>query len=395
MFEKLIKMFIKDADNVSDIKVREKYGTLTGIFGIVLNTILSVLKIVVGIIVGAISVVSDGVNNLSDAGSSLITLVGFKLSGKKPDKKHPFGHGRMEYFAGLLVSLVILIVAVELFIGSLKKVINGETISFESDSVLILTIVILSVSILVKCFMSLFYRYAGKKIKSSAITATSLDSISDCISTAVVLVCTILSLFIKSFAIDGVGGLIVSLFIAYTGVRSVIEILDLLLGQAPDKEFVDKIAKYVLSFDKKIVGVHDLMIHDYGPGRKIIVLHAEVPSNGSIMELHDMIDNLERGIENEFNCMATIHLDPVDTESERVLELKNICRKLAKEIDEQFEIHDFRMNEGTTHANVIFDLLITFDRKESKEEIAEMLKDRIKEYDSKLNAVITVDFPLI
>ena len=282
MFGWLTKIFIKDRDNTSDPHVRESYGKLTGITGIILNIILCASKIVTGLITGAISVVSDGINNLSDAASSIITLVGFKLSAKKPDKEHPFGHGRMEYFAGLLVSLIILLVAFELFSESLQNIIDGTVPSFASENVRIITICVLGASILVKLWMALFNRYCGKKINSVAMQATAADSATDCISTAVVLVCTVLTAFVGNFPIDAIAGIVVAIFIFYTGIKSVKSILDLLLGKAPDPELVREIADYVVNFDSNIVGVHDLIVHDYGPGRKMITLHAEVPAEGNM-----------------------------------------------------------------------------------------------------------------
>lgn len=393
--KKFVGCFIKNADNTLDPSVRKQYGNLSGITGIVINIFLSVLKIVIGVLVGAISVVSDGINNLSDAGSSVITLIGFKLSSKKPNKDHPFGYGRIEYFAGLIVSVVIVVVAVELFIESLNKIISKESLSFESNTVLIITCVILIISILLKFCMAFLNRYIGKKIKSVAIEATSRDSISDCISTFVVLVSTVLSLAVKSVPIDGIAGVVVSLFIFYTGIKSTLEIVDLLIGTAPDKDFIKEIADYVINYDKNVVGIHDLMFHDYGPGRKVLILHVEVPADGNIMELHDLIDNIEKSLSEKFNLLATIHMDPVVVNSERVSTLKEVIKNIVTGIDENFSIHDFRMNEGETHANIIFDLVMTYESKLSQKEVAETVSKKVKEYDEKLNAVINVEYPLV
>lgn len=395
MFNKYIKIFIKDYKEVEKPEVREKYGLLASITGIILNIIMCAGKIVSGLIIGAISIVSDGINNLSDAGSSVITLLGFKLANKKPDKEHPFGHGRIEYFAGLTVSVVILIVAVRLFTDSISKIKTNATIEIGSQKIFILTIVILSCSILLKLWMALFNNYSGKKINSLAMQATALDSVSDCVSTTVVLACTILSKFITNFPIDGVAGVVVSLFIAYTGIRSIIETANVLIGQAPDPELVNEIADYVEKFDKNVVGIHDLILHDYGVGRKIINLHVEVPAEGDIMQLHDLIDNIEKGLETKFNCIATLHLDPVITTSERVNELKKVCAEIVKGIDPEFNIHDFRMNEGETHANLIFDVLLTHGTKLSPSEVEKLVSVKVKEYDGKLNAVVKAEYPLV
>ncbi len=395
MYNKFIKLFIKDSDNIKDPIVRGKYGSLTGITGIMLNVIMSVAKIIIGALTGAISILSDGVNNLSDAGTSVVSILGFKLAAKKPDKEHPFGHGRFEYFAGLAVSIVILVVAFQLFSESISKIIGGESYVEADKTVFIATIAVLLFSILLKIFLAGLNRFSGKKIGSVALQATFFDCISDCVSTAVVLASFLLSAILKDIPVDGYAGIIVSLFIAYTGIRSLKEIADLLLGKAPDHSLVAEIADFVKCFDDRVVGIHDIMLHDYGPGRKILVLHVEVPSEDNVMELHDMIDNIERGLENRFNCIATIHMDPVVTTSERVNELKSICLKIVKEIDSNFDIHDFRMNEGTTHANLIFDVLMSYESKLTPEEVERLVSEKVKEYDGKLTAKVKAEYPLV
>ena len=395
MFGWLTKIFIKDRDNTSDPHVRESYGKLTGITGIILNIILCASKIVTGLITGAISVVSDGINNLSDAASSIITLVGFKLSAKKPDKEHPFGHGRMEYFAGLLVSLIILLVAFELFSESLQNIIDGTVPSFASENVRIITICVLGASILVKLWMALFNRYCGKKINSVAMQATAADSATDCISTAVVLVCTVLTAFVGNFPIDAIAGIVVAIFIFYTGIKSVKSILDLLLGKAPDPELVREIADYGVNFDSNIVGVHDLIVHDYGPGRKMITLHAEVPAEGNMVQLHEIIDSIERGLAEHYNCLATIHMDPVVTTSERVNMLKAKCVEIVKSIDPGFSVHDFRVSEGKEHSNVIFDVVLTRDTRLTNAQIEAIIRQKLAEYDKTLCPVVEFDLPFV
>ena len=372
--------------------VRTKIGLRTGVTGIIVNILLCVSKIISGLFAGAISVVSDGINNLSDAGSSIITVFGFKLAAKKPDKEHPFGHGRMEYCAGLGVSIIILVVAAQLLISSLDKIIAWEIVRFSSPTITAITLSVLALSVAAKCYLAVINKTRGKKIKSVAMLATATDSLSDCITTAVVFASTILSIFFDNIPFDGFAGAIVSLFIAASGIKSIKSVIDLLLGEAPDKEYSKAVADYVLNFDKqKVIGMHDLMIHDYGPGRKIIVLHAEVPAEGNILELHDVVDNIERGLENKFDCLATIHMDPVVTTSPRLNAIKEECKKIVKEIDPSFTLHDFRMNEGETHANVIFDLVRTGDNKMSDRCIRKLFNEKLKEYDNKLNAVITVE----
>ena len=393
MFNKFIKIFIKDADKTDNPKVREKYGSFSGFVGIILNVMLCATKIITGFLTGAISIVSDGINNLSDAGSSIVTMLGFKLSSKKPDKEHPFGHGRMEYFAGLAVSVIIIIVAVQLFINSLKKVISGELLEFPSEKLLIITIAVLSLSILTKLWLAFFNRYVAKKINSVANKATAADSISDCIATTVVLICAILSKYVNGIPLDGIAGILVSVFIAWQGLSSLKDIADLLIGSAPDPELVKEVTDFALNFDKKkIIGVHDLMINDYGPGRKLIILHAEVPCHGDVMKLHDAIDNLERALQHKFGCLAVIHMDPVDNESERVKQLRELTRAIVKDLDPDFDIHDFRMNEGETHANLIFDLVITHESSYSIKEIRNFVTTRLKAAEPKCHAIMKIEY---
>ena len=391
MFDGFLKKY--GEEDLAKHEIRAKCGKRAGVIGIIVNILLCAMKIATGLIVGAISIVSDGINNLSDAGSSIITLFGFKLSEKKPDKEHPFGHGRMEYCAGLGVSIIVLIVATELFITSVEKITAWETVSSDSKATLIITSVILVFSILAKAYLAIMNRSVGKKLNSVAMLATATDSISDCLATSVVLISSVLSAFIKNVPFDGFAGAIVSLFIAISGIKSIKSVVDLLLGEAPDPALVKGVADYVLNFDKeKVIGVHDLMIHDYGPGRKIIVLHAEVPAEGNMLVLHDVIDNIERGLESKFNCLATIHMDPVVTTSPRLNAIKEECKKIVKEIDPSFTLHDFRMNEGDTHTNLIFDVVVPYDTKLTPHEIEAQIDAALKKTDPKLHARINVDY---
>ena len=392
MFDKMVRRFVKNADNVNDPVVRESYGRLSGVTGIILNYILCAAKIVVGALTGAISVLSDGVNNLSDAGSSVITLIGFKMSAKKPDKGHPFGHGRTEYFAGLAVSAVILIVAVQLLIGSVKKIVAGEATVYSSEATFFVTIGVLVFSIFVKGWMAVFNRDLGKRLNSAAMKATAADSLSDCVATAVVLLCAVLSRFFESVPIDGYAGVAVSLFIAFAGIQSMRSVVDLLMGEAPDPEFCKEVADYALHFNELVIGVHDLVVHDYGPGRKMITLHVEVPAEGDILQMHDVIDNIEHGIEQKFNCKTTIHMDPVITTSKRLSELKKKCVEIVSEIRPEFTLHDFRMNEGDTHTNLIFDVVVPYDTKLTPHEIEDKIDAALKKTDPKLRAKINVDY---
>ncbi len=395
MLNFLIRRCIKDSENTESEAVRAAYGRFAGIFGIFFNLLLSGAKILIGTLSGAISILSDGLNNLSDAASSIITLFGFKLAGKKPDKEHPFGHGRMEYLAGLLVSAMILVVAFQLFRDSLDKVIAGEATSLERGLFGYITLGVLLLSIGMKLLMALFNRRIGKKINSAALEATALYCRADGISTAVVLLSMLLSLFIEDFPIDGLAGLFVSLFIAYTGIRSVKEIATLLLGQAPDGELVAKIGEYVEGYDERVVGIHDLVLHDYGPGRKILILHVEVPAEGNILELHDMIDNIEAGLAEQFSCIATIHMDPVITKSARLSELKEMCQEIVASIDPALSLHDFRMNEGATHANLIFDVVVPLDSPLELSAVAREVGRLVREKDPSLAAVVKAEYSFV
>lgn len=389
MFDKELKITDNQSNNQT---TRAKDGFKTSVIGIIVNVFLCCAKILCGFFTNTISLISDGINNLSDAGSSIITLLGFKLSAKKPDKEHPFGHGRMEYCSGLGVSVIILIVAVELFVSSINKI-NADPSAIQlSTEATIATFAILIISIAAKLYLAFINKKIGKKINSVAMLATATDCLSDCIATSLVLISSILSLFIKGVSFDAFAGAIVSLFIAISGIKSIKSVIDLLLGESPDPSLVKGVADYVLNFDKeKVIGIHDLMIHDYGPGRKIIVLHAEVPAEGNILKLHDVIDNVERGLEAKFNCLATIHMDPVVTTSPRLNEIKAECEKIVSKINPTFTLHDFRMNEGDTHANVIFDLVRPPDDSMTENEIKKTVNEQLKAFDSKLNAIITVE----
>ena len=301
----------------------------------------------------------------------------------------------MEYFAGLFVSVIILFVAFELLTESITNIVNGTAPSYENNVVRIVTICVLGASILVKFWMAMFNRYCGKKINSVAMRATVMDSLSDCVSTSVVLVCCILTNVVKNVPVDAIAGIVVSLFIGYTGVQSVRSILDLLLGKAPDPELVKEIADYVSNYDKQIVGVHDLIVHDYGPGRKMITVHVEVPAEGNMVELHEIVDNIERGLAENYNCIATIHMDPVVTTSERVNMLKAECEKIVKSIDPDFALHDFRIVDGKSHANLIFDVAMTRDSKLSEKEVRAIIAEKLREFDPTLNPVVEFDYSFV
>lgn len=384
MVRKIAMAFVpKDG---TEVEKRSIYGMVCGFVGIFFNIILFVGKLLAGIITSSISITADALNNLSDAGSSIVTLAGFKLAAQKPDSKHPYGHGRIEYLAGLAVAAVILIMGFELFRDSIGKVLRPQDTEFSY-----VVIFILLASILVKCYMA-YYNYSiGKEIDSAAVRAAAMDSMSDCIATGAVLVTTVLN-HLYGWQLDGYCGILVSLFIMYSGIQAARDSVDPLLGIEPDEEFLQQIEDISLSFDENIVGIHDLMVHDYGPGRKIISLHAEVPADSNMIQIHDVIDNLEKKLSKDLGCMATIHMDPVAVNDPEVKELKHQVADLVKEVLEAITIHDFRVVKGDTHTNLIFDMVVPFSCKCTDREMADIVADKIKEkLGNNYYAVIDVD----
>ncbi|MBQ9993440.1 MAG: cation transporter [Clostridia bacterium] len=380
----LAKIFIKDKNNTASSEVREKYGVLCGGVGIFLNICLFLGKFFAGIISNSIAITADAFNNLSDAGSSVITLIGFKLAGRKPDPDHPFGHGRMEYVSGLLVSVVILMMAFELIKSSIGKIIHPEAV--DSSPVVI---IILVASIVVKVYMCLYNRKYGKMINSAAMRATSTDSLGDSLATTVVLIATLIAKF-TSINIDGYCGVLVGLFILYAGYTAMMETVALLMGKAPDSGFVDSINGIVLSHEK-VIGIHDLIVHDYGPGRVMISLHAEVPASEDILEMHDLIDNIEMDLRRELNCEATIHMDPVVQNDEYTDSLKTNVLAILHDIDEHITMHDFRAVKGPTHTNMIFDVVVPYRFKMSDNDVRKAICDRVGTEMDNCFAVIQVD----
>lgn len=370
MISLLAKWFIRDRENVADPAVRRAYGTLCGAVGIGWNILLFIGKFVAGTLSGSIAVTADAFNNLSDAGSSAVTLLGFRLAGRKPDTDHPFGHGRMEYISGLAVAGMILLMGVELGKSSVEKIVNPADVTFG-----VLPVVILAVSILVKLYMAFYNHAVGKKIGSAAMAATAADSRSDAISTSAVLAAMLVQRF-AGIHIDGWVGLVVAVLILITGVKAAKETLDPLLGQPPEEEFVKEIESIVMSHEK-ICGIHDLVVHDYGPGRVMITLHAEVPAHENILELHDEIDLAEHELARQLGCVATIHMDPIVTDDGATAALRQQVAELVKTIDERITIHDFRTVPGPTHTNVIFDAVVPFDEKLSHDEVARRIRELV------------------
>lgn len=387
MITLLAKIFIKDTEDKS--KLREAYGMLCGIVGVCFNILLFVGKFLAGTFSNSIAITADAFNNLSDAGSSVVTLLGFKLAGAKPDTEHPFGHGRIEYISGLVVAAAILLMGYELIRDSIGKILHPEETEFT-----VLVAVILIASILVKLYMAYYNRSVGRKLDSTAMKAVATDSLSDMVATTVVLFASVFTHF-TGIKIDGYCGLVVGFLVGYAGFDAARETLNPLLGQPPAKEFVEKIDEIVMSHPE-VCGMHDLIVHDYGPGRQMISLHAEVPAEGNILELHDVIDNIETELRRELGCEATIHMDPIVTSDEHVSETKAAMVSLIKAIDEELSIHDFRMVTGESHTNLIFDVLAPFNFRLTDEELlTEILQDVQEHFGENYYVVAKVDHSYI
>lgn len=373
----------EDADNSQS--VRRAYGVLCGAVGVALNILLFLGKLFAGSLSGSIAIMADAFNNLSDAGSSVITLIGFRMAGQKPDPEHPFGHGRIEYISGFIVAIAILLMGFELLTSSIEKIASPEPVAFSG-----LTAAILIVSILVKLYMCFYNRQIGKRIDSAAMRATAMDSLSDCIATTVVLAAMLIGHW-TNLMIDGWCGLLVALFILYAGLNAAKETIGPLLGEPPSKEFVEQIEQYVLSHEA-VIGIHDLVVHNYGPGRTMISLHAEVPAGGDILELHDLIDNIEHGLRERMGCEAVIHMDPVITDDAALNALCETVRGIATEIDPTITIHDFRMVAGPTHTNLIFDAVVPYRCRLSDEAVCKAFEERIRALDDgNYFAVVEID----
>lgn len=384
----LIKLFVKNNADVTDPAVRGRYASLAAFTGIVLNLLLFAGKLTAGLLAASVAVVADAFNNMSDAGSAVVTLIGFRLALKPVDKGHPLGHGRLEYIAGFIVDLLIILVGAELFKSSFEKILSPSL-----PSVSVLTYALLSAAILVKLWLFFFYRKIGKLIDSSAIRASAFDSLSDTAATALVLISALVSKF-AGLAIDGWAGILVASFILFTGFKAAKETIDLLLGTPPKPEFIEEIRNFVKGYPE-VAGIHDLIIHDYGPGRKFISFHAEVPADSDINYAHDVIDCVERDMNEKFGCIVTIHLDPIEMNDTRVQEMKKLAEESAAEIDPAFTIHDFRMTSGGKHVNMIFDLQVPSDSKMPTEEAAKRVAERISEKNPDCYAVIKAEHPFI
>ena len=384
MTKLLIRLFVKSYKDVHLPEVRARYGKFAGIVGIVTNLLLFLGKIIVGLLFNSVSIIADAVNNLSDSASSVITLVGFKLSGKPADAEHPYGHARMEYISGMIVSFLILMLGLQLAGNSVQKIINPEEAVFGVSAGIVLVL-----SALMKGWQCLFYKKVGKIISSPTLSATAADSLNDVFSTVAVLAGLIIT-SLTGFNLDGYMGLVVAVFIIITGVKVIIETSNPLLGAAPPHELVDHICEKVLSYDG-ILGIHDLVIHTYGAGRCFASIHCEVSASADIMVSHDIVDTIEHDFLREENIHLVVHMDPIDVDNPRTMELKRQVIEKLREMDPQITMHDFRVVWGHSHTNVIFDICVPFGYEVSDEEMLRKVGEMLKELDSKYCAVVTVD----
>jgi len=380
----IIKRFVKNPDDTKSPETRESYGSVAGIVGIISNLILCVFKIGCGLIFSSIAILADGINNLADASGSLITLIGFKLAGKKPDKDHPYGHGRTEYLAGLVVSVMVLVIGISLLKTSIEKTIHPEELEFS-----ILTIIVLVVAIAIKLWQTSFNMSIGKIIDSDALLATGADSRNDVISTSAVLLSVIIAKF-TGINLDGPVGIIVAGFIIWSGIGLVKETVAPILGQAPDPELVKNIAD-LLETEPRVLGIHDLIVHDYGPGRLFASVHAEVDGFDDVFEIHDFIDNLEFKCMDEIGVMLTIHMDPVDPKDPVVAMAKEFISEIAHKTEGVYNFHDVRVVSGPTHTNVVFDIVVEYDCPYSDEELRKIFEDGLKAHGEKYIAVVQID----
>ena len=403
MIKLLVKKFIKNHEDVKDSKVREKYGVLGGVLGIICNLLLFGIKFAIGVLVNAVAVMSDAFNNLTDSFSSIVGIISAKISNKKPDKDHPFGHGRIEYVSTLIVAFIILLVGFELLMTSGEKLlvglglIEGEIETIASGMTLYISLGILAVSLLVKLWMYSYNKYLGKKVNSSVMLANSADSISDVLTSSAIIIATLLgALLLKEnyFYLDAAMGIIVSIIICINGFKIVLETIGDLLGRPADKEQLEELEAVIMSSDK-ILGIHDLIIHDYGPGRKFASVHAEVDSKSDVIEAHEIIDEIEQICYGKTGIELVIHMDPIDTTSPTVLKAKEVIGKVIEEY-EGVSYHDLRITDGEHNINVIFDLVVPHQYENDKlKELVSTIKSKVKEQNNKYTLVIKVDRPYV
>ena len=381
----LIKLFIKDSENIKSPVVRRNYGTLGSVVGIIFNLILAIGKYTVGFLFGAISLMADGINNLSDAGAQIISFISFKMAAKPADRDHPFGHARIEYVASMIVSFFILLVSWNLFSDSIDKILDPEITTEFSW----LMIIVLGVSVIIKLWLCYFNRKLADKINSSVMKATAADSLSDAIATSAVLVAMLVFKF-TGFDADGYMGIAVAVVIFIAGIKILNETKNAILGESADPEVVENVKRIVSEFPDAL-GIHDMVVHSYGPGQTIVTLHIEVDGDKSVFDSHDMIDMIERRLNSELGIQSNIHMDPIVTNDEEVSHMRGVVRELVKEIDERLDIHDFRFVRGVTHTNLIFDISVPFEVKMSDNDLKKEIDRRISEYNPEYFTVTTVD----
>lgn len=384
----LVRLFVKNYTDVKDRQVRGSYGTLGSLVGIACNLLLSIIKISVGLISGSISIAADGLNNLSDIGSSLVTMIGFKLAGKPADSDHPFGHGRMEHMSAFIVAILIILVGFELFKSSVDTLANGGALPEYSP----IAIIILVISILIKLWLFAFNRKLGKTIDSEALLATAQDSLNDTVATIVILISVIVSMVATlPFNLDAILGIALSVFIVYSGIMSAKETMDQILGGPPSSELVEEIEKTVLSFDE-FVGIHDLIVHNYGPGRQFASVHVEVPYTSDIVKCHEQVDLCEKMVQEKLDICLVIHMDPIDTQNQEVIDTKTKLSEAIKVIDEKLTLHDFRMTPfSDKQTNLIFDVVLPSNLKISEKDMLEKIRVIAKLINPTFECVITFD----
>ncbi|MCI8524678.1 MAG: cation transporter [Oscillospiraceae bacterium] len=380
----LPRLFIRGYEQYEDAAVRARYGKLAGAVGIVCNVLLCAVKLAIGLVSGSVAILADGVNNLSDASASVVTLLGFKIAEKPADADHPYGHARMEYLSGLAVAALILVIGVDLVKSSVSKIFHPQEVAFSLPLA-----VVLGLSIGVKLWMAHFNRTLGRRIGSETLIAAAADSRNDVISTAAVLAAWVVG-YGTGVKIDGYAGLAVALFILYSGVTIARDTIDPLLGKAPSPELVRSITEGVLAYDK-VLGIHDLMIHDYGPGRRFASVHVEMDSQEDPLACHDIIDDIERDFLTRRHIRLVIHYDPVVTDDAELNQMRGVVTETVQAIDSRFTLHDFRMVRGPGHTNLIFDLVIPYERKDEKRALSKLINERIQQVDRQYYAVITFD----
>ena len=384
MGELILKIFVENKD-LSELKKRERYGIVSGIVGILCNIILSVSKFFIGVISNSVSIMADGINNLSDASSNIVTILGTKLANKPVDAEHPFGHGRMEYISALVVAFLIFLMGFELGKSSIEKIINPQEVTFS-----IVSLVVLILSIVIKLWLAGFNDKIFKKTNNVNAKAVKQDSLNDCLATFAAIIALLISSFTDFIYADGIIGLIVAFVVVLAGIDIIKDIVGNLLGKAPDPELVKSIEE-LMTKEKWIYGVHDLIIHDYGPGRIIASAHAEVPCDADILEVHEVIDRVEKEINSKLNIVICIHMDPIAVNDENINRYKKIISEVIDEYDKDFKFHDFRIVEGKKQTNVIFDLVIPHKYEKTNDVILKELREKVKEKKKEINLVITIE----